>query len=220
MMASRDPKAALDYVATQVPEKDQNDSYSRVFQRWMGEDRDESFKWLATQSPERQIASLNETRWQMRDWSYEEFDKRATGLDPKAAQKLWYSGLEGAADREPEKALTYLPKVSEADRPNAYATIARGWTKDDPAAASVWVDQLPPGREKDRAISGMASQLSDREPDSSTIWAATIADEKERTTAIQSSAAKWLKRDRPTAEAWIQESTVLDDAAKQSLLAK
>jgi hypothetical protein len=158
-------------------------------------------------------------RWQYGEMSYDDTVKMAEGVSSSAGEEVWYNALNEKARRNPQEALNYLPNVAEDKRHFSYNEIANEWTKKNPTAASEWIFDLQPGKEKDHAIQGMVQELRSKEPDSSTIWAASVGDEAMRERLVQENAKLWLKRDRPAAEEWINNAENVSDALKDKLLA-
>lgn len=217
MLADRDPMEAIRY-AEEQPEKERGQTYEAALSSWLQKDEKEAMKWLKEQPENVQTDAVKGMRGQLKDMSYDEVAKLTTEVTPAAANNLWKISLDQTANKDPEAALQYLPNISESDRPNSYREIAQSWTKKDPEAASSWIDPLPPGKEKDQAISGMVGELKSKEPDSSTIWASTISDENLRERLVNENAKIWLRRDRAAAEEWIQSSETLTDEQRAKLL--
>jgi hypothetical protein len=122
------------------------------------------------------------------------------------------------AGRNPQEALRYLPSMSDSDRPNGYQEIASEWTKKDSQAASEWIDPLPPGKEKDKAIEGMVQELGAKDPYGSTAWASTIGDENTRVNLVSQNAQIWLKKDPDAAREWINATDTLTADQKTGIL--
>jgi hypothetical protein len=174
--------------------------------------------WLRSQPEDVQADAVRGLRHQMDDMSYDDVAKLSGEMSGEAASRVWSMALEETADRDPQDALRYLPHVSDKQRPGSYNEIASEWTRQDPQAASEWVYDLSPGKEKDHAIQGMVHELRSKEPDSSTIWASTIGDERMRTNLVTESARTWLRRDRAAAEEWIHATDTISQEQKDKLL--
>ena len=217
LLAERDPQDAIKYAEQQSP-KERGQTYEAAMSSWVRDDKAEAMKWLKGQPPEVQKDAVRGLRHQMDDMSYEEVAKLSGEVKGDAAASVWSMALDETADRNPQEALRYLPNVSEAQRPNSYNEIAQAWTKKDPKAASEWIYDLSPGKEKDHAITGMVRELRSKEPDSSTIWASTIGDEGMRGNLVSENARTWLKRDRAAAEEWIHATESISQEQKDKLL--
>ncbi|MFN0128021.1 MAG: hypothetical protein ACKV19_15180 [Verrucomicrobiales bacterium] len=82
------------------------------------------------------------------------------------------------------------------------------WTKQDPVAASTWLQAQPAGPARDSAIGGLALATFDNDPAGAVTWATQLADDRTRTQAITLGLTEWLKRDPSAASAWAQENGV------------
>lgn len=218
MLASKDPQEAIKYAET-LPEKERGNYYQSGFESWMKKDKVEAMKWVTQQPESVQTESVRGMRGQFDDMNYDETVKFAEQLGSKAGEEVWFSALSEKARKNPQEAIAYLPNVPEERRHFSYQEISQNWTKKDSQAASEWIYDLEPGKEKDHAIEGMVRELKGKEPDSSTIWAASVEDEKMRERLVQENAKVWLKRDRPAAEEWINNAENLSDEFKDKLLA-
>lgn len=216
-LAEKDPQEALKYAETVKPEERKN-YYEAAFSSWMKKDKAEAMKWIASQPEDVQKDSVRGMRWQYNDMSYEDTAKIAGSVSKTAAEDVWFSAINEKARKSPQEAIDYLPNVAEEKRPSSYNGIASEWTKKDSQAASEWIYDLKPGKEKDYAIQGMVQELRSKEPDSSTIWAASVQDEQMRDRLVQENAKLWLKRDRPAAETWINDAPNLSEELKEKLL--
>ena len=213
-----DVRAALDYAAGQGDARDRSAGYETTLDAWMREDKDEAASWLRGQPVETQREAVKGLRSHVSTLDSKSLASFASTVDPAVQPELWSMGVNAAANRDPADALNFLPHVKEDDRPQSYQTIATAWTKKDPEAASGWVDQLPGGPDKDKAIVGLAGAIGEKEPDSAAIWASTISDEATRAATTQRFAADWLKRDPEAAAQWIQQSPAIPPVQKQILL--
>jgi len=218
MLADKDPQEAIKYAET-LPEKERGNYYQSGFEAWIKKDKAEAIKWVTQQPESVQTDSVRGMRGQFDDMNYDETVKFADQLGRKAGEEVWFTALNEKARKNPEEALAYLPNVPEDRRHFSYQEISNEWTKKNSQAASEWIYDLEPGKEKDHAIEGMVRELKGKEPDSSTIWAASIEDEKMRERLVQENARVWLKRDRPAAEEWINNAENLSDSFKDKLLA-
>lgn len=217
MLAERDPKEAIAYAEQQDP-KERGQTYEAAMNSWVRDDKAEAMKWLKDQPAEVQANAVRGLRSQMDDMSYDEVAKLSGEVSGDASSRVWSMAVEEKVRENPRDALQYLPNISEAERPNSYNQIAQEWTKKDAMAASEWVYDLSPGKEKDFAIQGMVRELRTKEPDSSTMWASSIGDERMRGLLVTENARTWLKRDRAAAEEWINTTETISQEQKDKIL--
>ncbi len=217
LLAERDPKEAIQY-ASELPENERGDTYRAAMDSWMRKDKAEATKWLKEQTPEVQLSAVQGMRREVGDMSYDEATSWSQQVSPQAGQEVIRMAMQENARRDPEAALRYLPDMTDETRPGGYEQIATEWTRKDAMAASEWIEPLPVGPEKDRAIQGMVQELRRTDPSSSTVWAASVNDEKMRTNLVTENATLWLKREPEAAAAWINETDTLTDDQKDHLL--
>lgn len=93
------------------------------------------------------------------------------------------------AESSPREALDHWRNGPEPVSPAGLAAIVSAWTAEDPAAASAWTASLPPGAERDGAIQGMITSLSDLEgnPDlpAAVVWSLDLSDPAARVAALR-----------------------------------
>lgn len=90
-----------------------------------------------------------------------------------------FSALFGYSGKEDGKDLsaTLVKSLPEESRPTGFEMFAKWLARNDSLKASGWVNELPPGEEKDRAIAGMLEGL--REPERETAagpWIEAVRD--------------------------------------------
>jgi hypothetical protein len=219
IMAERgDPANAISYASSLSESKERKASYDSSLNLWMKEDKDAATAWIKSQPIDIQAEAAGGLRGSVNGMSSSELSSFANNVDPSVQPQLWSMAVRGAADRDPADAVNFLPNVKPEDRPQSYQTVAESWTKKDPEAASGWVDQLPQGNEKDKAIVGLTSSVGSKEPDSAAMWASTISDPEIRAVTTEKYATDWLKRDPAAAAQWIQQAPALAPEQKLRLL--
>jgi hypothetical protein len=219
IMAERgDPANAISYASSLSESKERKASYDSALNLWMNEDKDAATSWIKSQPVDIQKEAVGGLRGKVNGMTSTELSSFANNVDASVQPQLWSMAVRGAADRDPADAVNFLPNVKPEDRPQSYQTVAESWTKKDPEAASGWVDQLPQGNEKDKAIVGLTSSVGSKEPDSAAMWASTISDPEVRAVTTEKYATDWLKRDPAAAAQWIQQAPALAPEQKLRLL--
>ena len=77
--------------------------------------------------------------------------------------------------------------------------IIRNWTSNDFVAAGEWVGKLPPGNDRNVAVSSYAETLSQHEPAAAEEWAATLPEGSERTGLLRNIHQNLLTKDAEAA---------------------
>ena len=111
------------------------------------------------------------------------------------------------ADRDPEAAKAWALNLPEGDsRRQFLGTVASQWAANEPQNALAWAARLPDGEDKRRVYGNIASS-----------WADSISDEAVRFNQMETAARNSLMLDRPTAERWVNASTLPEECKKMLL---
>ncbi len=86
--------------------------------------------------------------------------------------------------------------------------MARNWAAVDASQAAGWIDTLPPGGLKDRALSSFVGGISESDPAAGVQWAQRISDPKLRDEALAQSVRSWMQTDPLGAGGWLNSSAV------------
>ena len=87
----------------------------------------------------------------------------------------------------------------------------------EPAGAAAWLDTLPAGPSRDRAVGAFAGTIASNYPTDAVRWAESVTNPALRNSQLESVARTWLQVDAAAAKAWITGSN-LPDARKARLL--
>lgn len=113
-------------------------------------------------------------------------------------------------------ALQYDTQIND---PAFLQQVATDWAARDFAGALERVRTLPDSDAQQRALRGVAAVAASRDGESARILIAQVDDSAARAELYRQAAMQWLHRDPNAARAWLTTTTVLSDAAKQSILA-
>jgi hypothetical protein len=91
-------------------------------------------------------------------------------------------------------------------RNQGYASVIATWAKTDGNGVTHWLETLPSGVERDRAIGDYVRIIREKEPRSAIAWAERISDQDARLRSTENVAATWLIRAPAEARHWIEES--------------
>lgn len=125
------------------------------------------------------------------------------------------------AELDPQGAAAYALQ-HEPQNPNQAApdsllsSALRQWVRQDPYAASSYVNALPAGTQRDQTVALLAHAAIHAEPDGALAWAGNIADPALRQLTVQNCFALWLRQDQERAAAWLRQAP-LEESTRQIL---
>ncbi len=100
--------------------------------------------------------------------------------------------VQSWATQDPYRTVQALSAIDDpTERAMAYREAVYGWSSVDSYRASDWVATLPPGLNRDAAVSGLAGELSKEQPDMAFQWGASIMDPEIRLTVLQQVVEAW-----------------------------
>jgi hypothetical protein len=113
---------------------------------------------------------------------------------------------------DPAAAVSVLGYLTPAQQNNAINTISRGWVQQDPTAASTWINTLPVGTSRDRAVQNLISSGQAGSYDLSTgmAWASSISTPAAQTNAYQTVILQTARSDPAAAQAAVNAATLTD----------
>ncbi len=107
--------------------------------------------------------------------------------------------LKTWATQDPAQAAAKLATLSlvekSASQDNVSAVIAERWLKQDPEAASKWVDTLPPGNARDSAVMAVVETASQNDLPTAFNWTTTMSDPAKRGSLITGIVRQWARTD-------------------------
>ena len=119
---------------------------------------------------------------------------------------------------DPVAALEAGLRMKNETNRNRWAAISfHHWLESDPAAASSWANELPPGTIRDGAFNSVAESLTISQPQTAIIWAQSITDPKKRFSAMEDVGSYWAYRSLAEWQAWLA-SSGLDEETRRLLL--
>ncbi len=130
----------------------------------------------------------------------EDFMRSLAEKDPAAAARLETGGTTGKA------------------RPEVVEEISRRWTTRDPQGAAEWIQTLPPGDNRDAALSGLVGDLQSEEPVRASEWISEFTGKQHRTDAAAALLESWKKQDLAGARAWLESLDGVDESWKARAL--
>lgn len=98
--------------------------------------------------------------------------------------------------------------------------IIMGWDKNDPAAAELWLQSLPPGPERDPLTYLFVVDNDQKYPAQMARWVESMDASSNRNIVLNNTRINWLRVDRPAAKAWIAQCPLFSDKDKKKYAAE
>jgi len=117
------------------------------------------------------------------------------GLPPDVQARVRMDVVLGLGNRAPDVAAELWMDATPAElaQPGAAVVaeeVAVRLLRRDPEVGSAWVQQLPPGESRDRAVARMIEAMVRKDPESCAEWAATLTDPAAQTRAAKALATR------------------------------
>lgn len=117
----------------------------------------------------------------------------------------------------PQAAALAMRLAGGSDRANTLTTVISRWTSSDPVGASEFLDTLPEGNLRNRAVQNFALNLRQSDPEAAAHWAASISDDATRRSSLRQVMNAWKQNDRPAALAFLRTQPLSEDLRKELL---
>jgi hypothetical protein len=215
------PADALAFAAALSDKRVADYSKETTLTMWAERDSDAALAWINANEPE-------ETRHLARKKFYDNLTIERPDLAWKLALDepefaIREDGVRFALQQwslpQPERALEAFAKLPEDLRTRDMATNAGAMLiRVAPVPMRELIGGEPPGEFRDELARNWINQHGNNEPAPAIEMAAGMSNPRDRKFMLEFQAGRWLKSDRPAAEAWLAQTTLLDDASKQKLL--
>lgn len=109
--------------------------------------------------------------------------------------------VQRLVQREPASAAQLI--TSNLEAPNAAAhvsTVVHQWSREDLPSTGAWIDSLPSGTVREKAITTLVGAVDGFDLDLGWRWAAKLADESAREATLLRLGERWLKQDPSAAQ--------------------
>lgn len=109
------------------------------------------------------------------------------------------------ADDDPAGAIEWVRQLeNESERSEAFGRIAVVWSNADPeAAVALVMEEMLPGRPRDRTCVQLVQRWSQQDPKSAVSWAVDLENRSARQAAIQAALGQWFLKDERATEEWV-----------------
>lgn len=151
------------------------------------------------------------------DWdvtALELWTERITGMPEADRAGLAGKVAESMSAVAPEASMTWaLALPGSKERRAAVASAMKVWADGNCTSASEWINEMPPGTERDAAAGALAQSIARSEPDAAWAWALSIAGKFERYSALTATLAAVQGRD-PARARQMALAPGVDDSAR------
>jgi hypothetical protein len=110
------------------------------------------------------------------------------------------------AQQDPVEAISWQAKLSPEDplnQPENLETILQEWSRTDSVAASTWLSEVQPGPQRDAAIVGFTTTISEFDPEVAVAWSNSISDPNKRVETLKRSIQSWTETQPEQAREWV-----------------
>ena len=196
-------------LALKLPQKDRNELLHSLVRRWTETDPHAAANFALSREPgQRDFSDTIAYAWAdtdpraAKEWalSLPAGDERSSALS---------SVISAIAQKDPEAALQFFLSLTPADLSRGrfgfssdhYANIFSTWAAKDPVGAGNRVLALPPGQDRDRALTNVVETWAHANPQAALAWAAQIPDERQRRKVLTHAYGSWAANDLKAASA-------------------
>lgn len=153
-------------------------------------------------------------------------DEAAAQLSKDAADAPFIEGssksiIEKLTEKDPQQAVRWAAALQQPGaRKEAFGALGDYYGGKDPAAGGQWLNTVPEGVERDRAIKGFVERAKSGHAEDAAEWATAIQDTEARRSALDATLGTWCKADIAAAIEWLQTSPSISEEDRQAILKK
>lgn len=218
-VAVSDPKRAAELVAS-ISEEGRGSSYRTIASSWGAKNWSEAEAWIRTLPAEEQQGAMASAV------------RGLAGEDPVAASRQVASMAEGGernraveavvenwSRQDPAAAASWLMQQNDPEvQRDSMRNLMSNWAQADGNAAKQFIQQQPAGEVRDSAVASYVWSNRSSSPQETMQLAESIQDEGSRSRTVGMAAMRWMSEDEAAAKAYVQQSTVISNEAKQRIL--
>jgi len=217
-MAAKDPTKAAQ-VASTLEGDDQARAYGEIAGKWASTDFSAAEAWIQSLPAEARDRAMSEAIESLAATDPQGAAAKVASIPVGRDRDRAIEDVAGAwARKDPAGAAAWLVQQETEDPEDAIRGVISSWTAQDSGAALAFIQQQPVGELRDEATSTYIWSNRGASPQETIQLAETISDEGSRSRTVGMTAMRWMQEDKDAATAYIQQSTVLTDEAKQRLI--
>lgn len=218
-VAKNDPKKAAEML-NNLPGEDLNDAYRSVATAYGAKNFDEAQAWIRTLPADQQDDAMAAA---IRGLSQEDPASAAFQLskmpEGDAKSNATAQVIGDWARVDPAAAADLLRKQDDpGTQQEAMSELMPTWVTKDPAAALQYANSYEPGPVRDSALQSYVFSNQNAAPQELISVAETISDENDRNRSVGIAAARWMRESPDDARAYIEQSDMLNEGAKERIL--
>ncbi len=217
-MASKDPVKAAQVAATLTGD-DQARAYGEIAGKWASTDFAAAEAWIQGLPAESRDRAMSEAIESMAATDPQGAAAKVASIPVgRDRDRAIEDVAESWARKDPAGAAAWVTQQEIEDPDDAIRSVISTWATQDSAGALAFIQQQPAGELRDEATSTYIWSNRDSTPQQTIQLAESISDEGARSRTVGMAAMRWMQEDKEAATTYIQQSTVLDDEAKQRLI--
>jgi len=173
-LVTSDPKRALEMLDGMPPGQTRGNMLASITSAWMSHDSDAAMAWINGLPPADKSKAIQNITWQLGQ------------EDPAKAAKL----------------LSSFPVNNQTS--HQFLQLASQWAQQDLDAARKWVESLPAGRTRERAMSGILNTLAQTDPVKAASVFGDAVVNNQNSGDVGMIVGEWIKTDQTAALAWLE----------------
>lgn len=218
-VSKTDPKKAAELLATMSGDK--SSAYRSIAANYGAQNFSEAQAWvLRTLPADDQADAMASAISGLSNKDAQAAARELASMAAGEAKDRAVPDVVGDLARVDPKAAAALLKQqgSEDAQRSGLRELIPTWVSQDPAAALTYANSLEAGKNRDSALQTYVWSNNKGNPADLVKVAETIADQGDRDRSIGIAAARWMREDATAAKAYVEQSTILSDDAKQHII--
>ena len=217
-VAKTDPKKASEMIASM--DGDLGGAYRTIASQYGASNFPEAEAWIRTLPADQQERALASAIGGLSNNDPEAAAAKALAMEPgEGRDRVVDDIVEDLARLNPQLAADFLKKQdSEEALRDGMRELMPAWVSKDPASALAFANSYQPGPVRDSAVQAYIWSNNTAAPSDLIKVAETITDEGDRSRSVAITAARWMREDEASARAYVEQSSVISDEAKERIL--
>jgi hypothetical protein len=217
-VSKADPKKAAEMLASTSGDK--SSAYRSIASNYGAQNFSEAQAWVRTLPADEQADALAAAISGLSNKDPNAAAREVASMTAGEAKDHAVSDVVGDLARVNPKAAADLLKQqgSEDALRNGMRELIPAWVNQDAGAALTYANSLEAGKTRDSALQSYVWSNNTGAPADLVKVAETIADQGDRERSIGVATARWMREDATAAKAYVEQSTILSDDAKQRII--